>query len=190
MRLNMNAIQILIHEHEQIICMIEVTKVLLNNENSDGIDINDLEKIIDFMRNFADKYHHLKEENMLFLEMENRGMSANSGPIAVMLHEHKQGRALVKQALDAIALYKSGDLPAMNDLRQALLNYGELLTNHISKENNILYPMAERILPQNVLIEMSEKFKEFNSSTPDNEYFDFYMKLVDNFNYKYPRQNE
>ena len=74
----MSAIQILVTEHDRILTMIKVAKHLLKEENADNLPIEDLRRVIDFIRNFADKYHHMKEEDVLFLEMVNHGMNSVS----------------------------------------------------------------------------------------------------------------
>jgi hemerythrin-like domain-containing protein len=175
----MNAIEILVKEHESILQMIDVTQVILNEEDESQIDLNHVEQIIDFIKNFADKYHHLKEEDVLFMEMEKYGMPREGGPIGVMLHEHDEGRAYIKEAVEAIAQIKLGDSSALSQLKVNLLNYCTLLTNHIYKENNILYPMASRALSTEVLKTMTVNFQETNLSTPNNEYTDKYLKMVD-----------
>jgi len=181
----MKAIQMLVKEHEQILNMIEVSKIILGNDSSTDFDSNDLEQVIDFIQNFADKYHHMKEEDELFLEMGKCGMPVNGGPIGVMLHEHELGRSYVKQTIEAIAQYKSGNLKAMDVIRENMLNYAELLTSHIYKENNILYPMAENVLPADILDAMSESFDQKNNSSSNNEYFDKYIRLAKEMSDKY-----
>ena len=175
----MQAIEILVNEHESILKMIKITQTILGDDDKTNINIEHVEEIIDFIKNFSDKYHHLKEEDVLFMEMEKHGISREGGPIAMMLHEHDQGRSYIKQAAEGIEKFKLGDNSAFNQINDNLLNYCELLTNHIGKENNILYPMAERILPTSVRLAMSESFEKTNSSTVDNEYYDKYLKLVD-----------
>ncbi len=181
----MSAIQILVDEHDQILTMIKVTKAIFENDAAEKMPVEDVNSLIDFIQNFADKYHHLKEEDILFKEMENYGMSTESGPLAVMLHEHNQGRAFIQQAIAGISKYTAGDISAYKSIKENLLGYGELLSNHINKENNILYPMAERILPHNVLDKLNETFENTNTGTRNNEYFDKYLKMVETFNIKY-----
>ncbi|OIP81304.1 MAG: hypothetical protein AUK44_10220 [Porphyromonadaceae bacterium CG2_30_38_12] len=175
----MNAIQILVKEHDSILQMIDVTQSILNERDVSKINMNHVEKIIDFVKNFADKYHHLKEEDVLFVEMEKHGMPHQGGPIGVMLNEHDEGRKYIKNATQAVEIFKSGDTLIYDQIKDNLLNYCTLLTNHIYKENNILYPMAERLLPANVKSEMSNNFKKANTSTVDNEYHDKYLKMVE-----------
>ncbi|MDD5185870.1 MAG: hemerythrin domain-containing protein [Paludibacter sp.] len=177
----MKAIEILVGEHDSILKMIEITTTILNKEDKSLVNMDHVEKIIDFIKNFADKYHHLKEEDILFLEMEKHGMSSESGPIAVMLHEHNEGRNYIKLAVEGIEKLKQGNVAAFAQIRENLLAYCTLLTNHIAKENNILYPMSERILPANVLSAMSDDFEISNANTFENEYYDKYLKLVEDF---------
>jgi len=158
--------------------MIEVTQKLLNSQNERNLNVKNLEKIVDFVKNFADKYHHLKEEDELFMEMERFGMPREGGPIGVMLHEHDEGRKYIKNATQCVEKFKSGDTSVFGQIKDNLLNYCTLLTNHIYKENKILYPMAERILPANVQSQMSDNFEKANASTFENEYHDKYLKMV------------
>lgn len=175
----MEAVEILVKEHDSILKVIEITETILNTANKATVNLNHVEQIIDFIKNFADKYHHLKEEDVLFVEMVNHGMSSEGGPIAVMLSDHNTGRNYVKQAVDAIAKYKAGDDATFELIQENLLNYCELLTAHIYKENNILYPMAEQVVPTTVLAKMSEDFRRANQTTIDNEYYDKYLKMLD-----------
>lgn len=175
----MNAIDILVKEHESILQIIEITQTILNQKDETNINLNHVEEIIDFVKNFADKYHHLKEEDVLFMEMEKHGMPRQGGPIGVMLQEHDEGRAYIKEAVGALAQLKLGDSSALIQLKVNLLDYCTLLTNHIYKENNILYPMASRALSPEVLKTMTDNFQETNLSSPNNEYTDKYLKMVD-----------
>ncbi len=175
----MNAITRLVQEHDSILKMIRVTRSMLEQTNCATLRVDHLEQVIDFIRNFADKYHHLKEEDVLFVEMVRHGMTKENGPIGVMLHEHDEGRQFIAQAVGAVERYKDGDAAAFGIIRENLLNYCVLLTQHIAKENNILYPMAERLLPVNVLETMTKAFETSVATTVNNEYEAVYLKRVE-----------
>ena len=90
-------------------------------------------------------------------------MSREMGPIGVMLHEHDQGRALVRQMGQAAAEYKQGRPDAGAQWAHAARGYTLLLREHIAKENDILFVMAERMLSaeeQRVLAVEFEKAEE------------------------------
>lgn len=99
-----------------------------------------------FLRGFADAWHHGKEEDILFRRMVERGFSAESGPVAVMLHEHREGRALVG-AIHGVG-EGTGDVTSSerSSFLEGARGFIPLLRQHIQKEDNILYPMSERVL--------------------------------------------
>jgi hemerythrin-like domain-containing protein len=126
--------------------ILKLTDVMEKITKSDSPDIANIEKVVDIIRNFADGLHHAKEENLFFPLLAEKGFSLNQGPVAVMLNEHVQGRNWVKGISDNIILYKKGNNLALKSIYQNMLGYVELLRNHISKENNILFRMADNVL--------------------------------------------
>jgi hemerythrin-like domain-containing protein len=100
-----------------------------------------------FIRNFADGCHHRKEEGVLFTALTDSGMAAGNGPIAVMLAEHEQGRFFTRGMDDAARRWQAGDLSARGEVVSNARNYVALLRQHIRKENNILFPLADRVIP-------------------------------------------
>lgn len=112
----------------------------------------------DFFRNFADRCHHSKEERLLFEKMMARGMSGETGPIAVMLHEHEDGRAHVRKMAELSG--KKLDRNARKELVEHVRAYVELLSAHIQKEDNILYPMADQLLSEADEQELERGFEE------------------------------
>ena len=99
-----------------------------------------------FIAGFADGYHHAKEERVLFEAMARHGMSTESGPIAMMLYEHDEGRRLTAGLRDAAQRLAAGDASASGVVADYARAYGELLRQHIFKEDNILFPMAARVI--------------------------------------------
>jgi hemerythrin-like domain-containing protein len=122
---------------------------------------SDLERFVTFIREYADAYHHGKEEDMLFTAMVERGMSTESGPIAVMLAEHEQGRAHVA-TLREVSAGEGPIAPAeATEIAGAGVGYVELLRGHIMKEDQILYPMALQILPGDAVAALSARFEAY-----------------------------
>jgi hemerythrin-like domain-containing protein len=96
-----------------------------------------------FFRDFADRCHHGKEEDRLFVKMVEVGFPRESGPIAVMLAEHDAGR----QEVCGLLQIGVGSGPLTEGEKARVVDYASqfvpLLYGHIQKENNILYPMAQ-----------------------------------------------
>ena len=110
------------------------------------LDVASARDAIAFFRTFADACHHAKEENQLFKALEKRGFSPHFGPVAVMLQEHDQGRTAIKDMVDALDRLDAGQPGAADIFVLAAREYIELLTQHISKEDQILFPMAAGVL--------------------------------------------
>jgi hemerythrin-like domain-containing protein len=130
-----------------------------------------------FFRDFADACHHGKEEDILFRRMVERGFPRETGPIAVMLHEHDVGRGHVS------ALRQLGDGPLGGvETRVVLENAGAfipLLRAHILKEDRILYPMAVRLLTGPEMDEMETDFAAFESRLRADGSYDRLLGLAD-----------
>jgi hemerythrin-like domain-containing protein len=150
-------------EHQGILLMLNILeKVCVKLESKEKVDPEHLDRIVEFFRIFADKCHHGKEEDLLFPEMEKAGIPKDRGPIGVMLIEHDQGRAHVRGMGEASTRYKKGDPRASAEFAQNARDYIALLTQHINKENNILFPMGERAISpdkQQGLLEAFEKLE-------------------------------
>jgi len=104
--------------------------------------------VLDFIRCFADDAHHRKEEGVLFKAMIRHGFSEETGPVAVMLHEHDEARRFTQMLLESTDKLRRGDANAREEVIMYALAYVRLLRQHIMKENNILFDMADRIIPE------------------------------------------
>ncbi|MFO0761946.1 MAG: hemerythrin domain-containing protein [Byssovorax sp.] len=141
----MKSTDILVEEHNVILKALAVLGALADRASrGEPVDRAPVERLVTFFREFADRFHHAKEENELFPFMVSCGMPRNAGPIAVMLHEHEQGRALVGKIADAASKLDSSD--GRGQFADAAHGFEDLLTHHIMKENEILFPMGARLM--------------------------------------------
>lgn len=130
------------NDHRQILLLISVMEEMVKQSEP---NVSHLEEVVTLIRQFADGLHHAKEENLLFPLMEEKGFSPYQGPVAVMLAEHAQGRAYVKNMAESIEQFKEGKRQHLAFIYSNMLGYAELLSNHIAKENNILFRMADNV---------------------------------------------
>lgn len=100
-----------------------------------------IRQVVDFAKNFTDACHHTKEEESLFPALQKAGMPARMGPIAVMLMEHKRARLLAGEMERGAQQYESTG--RHNSLASSMREYVRHLTEHLRKENNRLFLMAE-----------------------------------------------
>ena len=150
----------LINEHEGILFGLEILQEIVKTVEQFGkADIKDIDEIIDFLRLFADKCHHGKEEGLMFPAMEEAGMPDEKGLIDHLLKEHIQGRQYIAEMAASVS---TGALQA-DRFAEAAANYIHLLREHIQEENAVRFPLADRILPidkQQQLLEQFEAFEE------------------------------
>ncbi len=112
----------------------------------------------DFIRGYADSCHHKKEEGVLFKAMVRHGFPEDQGPIAVMLAEHEQARAFTRALSEAAQNLQQGEPSAREEVIVNALAYVSLLRQHIHKENNILFRMADNVIPQSEYAETEAGF--------------------------------
>jgi hemerythrin-like domain-containing protein len=169
----MDAIETLMNEHRLIESVLDALVAFADEvRRKTTDDKEELGRFVAFIREFADACHHGKEEDILFAAMIEAGFPRQGGPIAVMLFEHDQGRALVRQ----LAALSQQEAPWSADDRQrvaeAAYGFSQLLHGHIHKEDAILYPMAEQRLPPDVLARVSadcERYEQRKTGSGEHE---------------------
>ena len=109
------------------------------------------------MLRFCDAFdaglHHQKEERLLFPALEARGLSADQGPTAVLRDEHLRIHHLRQRLETALAMRDRTRLAA------AASGYVDLTRSHVLKENQILFPLAGRLLPPAELERLHREFR-------------------------------
>lgn len=146
-------------EHEDIKQMLKIlNEVSARLDAGQTVDPAHLESMVEFIRVFADRCHHGKEEDYLFVAIEAAGIPRQGGPTGIMLEEHDEGRGYVGALAEGVERYKAGDTSAASVISQNARNYAELLDQHIDKENEILYEMADMHMTPEQQEEMSAIF--------------------------------
>jgi hemerythrin-like domain-containing protein len=154
--------------------ILKLTDVMEQIARSKEPSADHISEAVDIVRNFADGIHHAKEENILFPKMAEKGFSPDQGPVAVMLHEHVDGRNFIRAVSDSLQLYINGDTSVLPEISQNILGYVFLLRNHISKENNILFKMADKVLSgseqEKLLNDFDNAVKNYSSGKTPADY--------------------
>lgn len=133
----------------------------------------------DFIKGFADGCHHKKEEGVLFQSMATYGVPVEGGPIGVMLAEHEQGRLFTRNLRHAAERLEAGDQSAKRDVITNARGYAMLLRQHIMKEDNILFPMANRVLPPAEQEQVAEGFEHIEHEETGEGIHEKYLALVE-----------
>lgn len=175
-----NVTQVMCDEHQLILRMIAlVEKNTALMEQGQFRNWQFFLDAVDFIRNYADRFHHAKEEDVLFIELIKNGMPEKQSPIEAMQIEHEQGRAFVREIESAAEKALAGELGQIPLLAENAKGYAELLRGHIDKEDNILYPLAERVLPEEVRAGMQRAYANAERQASGVE--DKYRRLVEKY---------
>lgn len=183
----MDGIELMIEEHKNIKRMLKVVrKVCLDVMNGKEIDYTDFENIIDFVRNYADKHHHEKEEKILFNRMVDEiGGAAEKLVKFGMLVEHDLGRLYIKELEESIVRVKAGDNESKLDAIANAISYTHLLSRHIDKEDNVAYPFARRELCKGTLDKVNIECKSFEEERVKLGVQNKYIEMLELFEEKY-----
>jgi len=172
-----NITNTLSEEHQNILKVIDV---IFNEceklENGKDLEKGFFEKAIDFIKNYADRYHHAKEEDILFKVMMDNVELMHCNPIPVMLHEHDAGRDFVKGIEEGL---KDNN---KDKVIENAKEYGFLLQEHIHKEDMVLYPMAEEAIDDLQKDEVLKKYEEVETNKFSKEEIQKYLSILDPVN--------
>lgn len=124
----MRATEELRAEHDGILVILAILEKISDRiSTGETVELGHLDKIMEFLRVFADRCHHGKEEGILFPALEEAGVPKEGGPIGVMLYEHTDGRNHIKEMSDALEGLKAGNESARHAFVDASRKYVALL---------------------------------------------------------------
>ena len=145
----MKATDVLRSEHEIILDVLgAVESISRKAKLGEVLDLQSAREALEFLRGFADRCHHGKEEQLFFPALAARGLPREVGPLAVMGSEHDQGRALLARMAEALANAAHSEPGAATRFGEAGEAYVTLMRGHIEKENGVLFPMGDGMLSE------------------------------------------
>ncbi|GAB4330507.1 MAG: hypothetical protein Kow0099_01100 [Candidatus Abyssubacteria bacterium] len=118
------------------------------------------EGAVEFARMFADKYHHFKEEYLMFGMLAQKKSGDLDSQIDSLKHQHERSRNLVTEIANSIAGYARGDEVHATMLIENLAAYTSLLRHHIHREDHVFYPMVEKELSKAEQEALMKEFKK------------------------------
>ncbi len=138
--------QLLMTDHETTEKVLEAVERALQAPTGPAPSL--LRDGLDYFQGYVEACHNKKEEEHLFPLIERRGVPRAGGPLAVMLGEHDRGRTLLPRLVSAGEAYLDGNHEVLPEVRAVFAEYSALLKDHYWKENDILYPMARRVMTE------------------------------------------
>ena len=131
-------------EHRLIERMLLVIEDVLGKiESKHRVDPVFVDIAVDFIRVYADRTHHGKEEDILFRELNNKPLTAKDRQIMKeLIEEHVFGRQTTKALIDANTRYRNGDDAALADIAATLQTLIDFYPKHIEKEDKVFFPSS------------------------------------------------
>jgi hemerythrin-like domain-containing protein len=144
--------------------MISLIKdALMNIESTQKVDPVFVDTAVDFIRTYADRTHHGKEEDILFRELAKRPLSAEDQKIMnELVQEHIVARGTTKALVEANMRYRNGDLTALADITANLRRLVEFYPTHIKKEDEGFFPASRVYFTHEEDQTMLAEFWEFD----------------------------
>ncbi|MGO1468423.1 MAG: hemerythrin domain-containing protein [Tissierella sp.] len=183
----MKSIEIMVNEHENIRRMLKVVRGLSYQVMTLGeFHIEDVDKIIDFIRTYADRHHHGKEEDILFKTMNEKiDRLRKAGSITGMYIEHDLGRLYMTDLEAAVKDYNEGSDEARLDIIANAIGYANLLERHIEKENMAMYRFAETMLEDEDKKYIEKEAEKIEIEAKEKGLQEKYIKLLERLEEKY-----
>jgi hemerythrin-like domain-containing protein len=127
------------------------------------VDLGTLEECIDFLRVYADRTHHGKEEDILFRWLSNRPLPLeHRAVLEELFEEHDLSRRVLGDLAEAGRLHRDGDASSTAAILSSLETLVELYPRHIEKEDRVFFPVAPAYLRENEVEAVLAEYREFD----------------------------
>ena len=171
-QIDMKPTDTLIEEHKTIKIGLSCLERLAGNAVDSGkLDSDMAHKLIDFLKNYADKFHHAKEEAELFPVMKRKpGFKGGCSPVVVLIREHELGRCYIDGMKSHIEEAAAGDEEGLRWFSENAQSYLKLLRDHIKKEDYCLFPQANKVLEDSEQESLRSRFEAISQEQPCETY--------------------
>lgn len=167
-------------EHRLIERMLKAIQDILKRiEETQAIDPVRVDTVVDFIRTYADRTHHGKEEEILFEAMKEKPLSEEDRRFMnELIEEHVFGRRTTKALVDANTRYRNGDEAALSEIVEKLQTLIEFYPTHIEKEDKVFFPASRGYFTEEEDQAMLARFREFDGKMIHEKYENVVKELT------------
>jgi hemerythrin-like domain-containing protein len=156
----MKSTKLLMADHEIILrALLVLDEMVMETEHGKEINNDDIRSLLTFFRDFADGCHHVKEEAIFFPALMQASRAFQDGPLSIIGYEHKHGRALTSTMSESL------DRDKKEDFLMYAHRYIDLMTEHMDKENDVLFDIANQTLSDEEDDKVADDFERFGKTT-------------------------
>ena len=175
----MEPLEILKREHRMVTQVAEAARRDVDRANeTGGADTGELGELIEFFRYFMNSCHAPKEEDLLFTMLHRRGLAWDAAPLRDLVREHEEMRVTLDSASDWLLPVKAGETGALQPLLHDLAMYLNLLMQHITEEEELLFPLAQERLTEHDIAELGEAFSAIACEELDEGMHAYYADMA------------
>jgi hemerythrin-like domain-containing protein len=176
----MNAIDTLSNEHGLIRqCLDNLEQAARKIEDGQYPPREFFDSAVSFAKTFSDKYHHFKEEHVVFVRLAQKSGGELDAQIDTLRHEHERGRTLVSGMAASLDGYAKGDARKISELLENIGAYVALLRHHIHVEDHILFPKAHEEMTADELEAFEQEFKNVRDRLGETTFEESHKQVID-----------
>lgn len=176
----MKPTELLIEEHNLIRQALESMGLAIDKlETGERPPVEFFEKAVDFTRNFSDKFHHYKEEYLMFGRLAQMKKGELDAQVDALRYQHDRGRDLIAEISNALDGYAQGEDARTTILLENLAAYVSMLRRHIHREDYVFYPMVDDVLSAEDQQYLQEEFQKEKSKSGETIFEDSKKIVMD-----------
>ena len=137
------------------------------------------ENAVKFCRTFADKFHHIKEEHVMFVRLAQKQSGAIDGQIESLRHQHERARDHIAAIAGALDGYAAGQPVQTSQVLESAAAYISLLRNHIHTEDHVFFPMVQEMLSEEEEGQLQVEFEKARQKAGGSAFEDSHKLVVD-----------
>jgi len=177
----------LINEHKKINELLDImSKIALKIKSKDVFYPNDVEEVVKYLINIIENSHHGKEDDVFYPELISSGIPKETAPLSIINYEHLISVNYLKDISSCVVNCKIGNDFSGELLADSLTNYVIAIKNHIQREEEIVFPIANEVFSIEKQNEILQRFEVIEQKYISNSFNDQFDKLLNKFKNKYP----
>ena len=177
----------LIKEHKKINELLDImSKIALKIKLNDVFYPNDVEEIVNYLLIIIENSHHGKEDDVFYPELISSGIAKDTAPLSIINYEHTISKSYLKDISSCVVNCKIGNDFSGELLADSLTNYVVVIKNHIQREEEVIFPIANEVLSAEKQYEISQRFEDIEQKYFSKSLNDQYTTLLNKLKIKYP----
>ena len=177
-----SALRMIRDEHRTLTSVIRSLQLLVHDAvmTAAAPDFELFTVILDYIEMFPDRFHHPKEDEHLFARVRQRSATAG-GVLETLEAEHRRGAELTRSLRHLLARWRLRGAEAAKVFAGAVDEYADFHWEHVRKEEDVVMPIAERVLTDDDWRAIADAFAgnaDLRLGAPDKQELEALFRLI------------